>query len=105
MDTPTFPPFGFEALTVSNSVKQLTTAKHTIVTAPQVPRTAKLAYITVEGFSIRWTTDGTAPVAATTGHVQAKDTGFWVYGYGNIKGLKMIRNEGSDATIQVSYFG
>lgn len=107
METPYTPTMGMEKLTVSNSVKQLTFAKHTVQssTAPDSRKCAKSVLISVEGYGIRFTTDGTAPVAATTGHPAEAGATFTVNGYQNIVALKMIRETGSDATVTATYFG
>jgi hypothetical protein len=107
METSYAPTIAFETLTVSNSVKQLTFAKHTqqSSTSPDSRKTAKAALITVDGYGIRFTTDGTAPVATATGHAVSAGGSFVIHGYQNIVNLKMIRESGSDATVQVTYYG
>lgn len=107
METSYVPTLGFETLTVSNSVKQATAAKIRVQagSSPDHLKTAKSALFTVETAAIRFTTDGTAPVASTTGHVVAAGGSFVVNGYQNIVALKMIRDTGSDATVQATYYG
>lgn len=105
-------PIGYETVTVSNTAKQLTEAKFTnysltglAVPTDQALANARCAFITVEATNgLRYTFDGTDPVAATTGHLLAGGGSLAIYGYTNIKNLKMIRDGGSDAAIQVSYF-
>lgn len=64
---------------------------------------AQFATITVETAAIRFTLDGTAPVASTTGHlVQAGQT-IELYGSDQIAGFKAIRDTGSSAAIEVTY--
>lgn len=86
----------YEKLTVSNSVKTLTAAKY----AGQ-----QGCLITAEATNgLRYTFDGTAPVAATTGHLLAGGGTLRVVGKDLMANLKMIREGGSDAVIHVTCF-
>jgi hypothetical protein len=93
-------------------VKTLTEAKFTnyslsglTVPTSQALTSARCAFITVEATNgLRYTFDGTDPVASTTGHLLAGGGSITIYGYSNIKKLKMIRDGGTDAAIKVSYF-
>lgn len=98
---------GYEKLTISNSVKQFTADKYSDVAVGLNTRTdAEEAYVTVEATnSFRWTVDGTAPVASTTGHLAAGSSSFTVTGFDAISNFKAIREGGSDAVIHVTYFG
>jgi len=106
METSYTPCMGYEKLTVTNAVKQLTVTKYKaqLDALPDLLKTAKTAVITSETDSIRYTFDGTDPVAATTGHLLLAGSVLTVHGYANIAKLKMIRVT-ADATIHVSYFG
>jgi hypothetical protein len=98
---------GYETIAVSNTALGLTPAKYTRV-ANFGNGSARVALVTVIGTAgtndIRFTFDGTAPVALTTGHVlaAANDT-LIIRGLGNITNFKMIR-DGSDTNVTVSYF-
>jgi hypothetical protein len=107
METSYAPTLGYETLTVSNSVKQLTSTKYKtrLDSVPDLLKTAKSALITVEAADLRFTTDGTAPVASTTGHFIPAGVSFVINGYQNIAALQMIRNAAVDATIHVTYYG
>lgn len=69
---------------------------------------ARCALITVDGDvetnDIRWTCDGTAPVAATTGHLLQAGDVLTLYGYGNILKFRAIREGGTNGTLQVTFF-
>ena len=94
---------GFEKLTISDSVKQFTAAKYSNTGDDKVD--AVEAFITVEATNgFRWTVDGTAPTAASTGHLAAGSSSFTIEGFNTIKNFKAIRDGGSDAVIQVTFF-
>jgi hypothetical protein len=109
--------FAFETLTVSSTAggKALTSTKYSTKTVPNsqanaaIGRNAKIAIITLDGAAgtndIRWTTDGTAPVATTTGHLyQSKSAEpLVIYGMSNIVNFRAIREGGADGVIQVTY--
>lgn len=68
---------------------------------------AEEVLITVEAQPIRWTIDGTTPtVTAGTGlgHVVAAGGSLTITGYDNIKAFQMIREGGTDAVIQATFF-
>lgn len=100
--------FAFETLTVSNSVKTLTASKYAAKSSGGLYQQASEAAISVDGTAgtndLRWTLEGTNPVATTTGHKLKAGETLTVSGYDNIKALKMIRDGSSDAVIQVTYF-
>lgn len=96
--------FGHETLTVSSVVKTLTASKYEPTgDLPQQikPRTV---LITVHAQPLRYTFDGTDPVAATTGHYAAVGAEIFIGGYQNIKNFKAIRDGATDASIGVTYF-
>lgn len=85
----------YEKLTVSNSVKTLTLAKYS---------GQQECLITAEATNgLRYTLDGTAPVAATTGHLLPGSGTLRLVGKDMMASLKMIREGGSDAVIHVTY--
>ena len=96
----------FETLTVSSTSKALTAAKYRNAGEGNF-KDARVALITIDGTAgtndIRFTTDGTAPVAATTGHLAQAKKPLVIRGFGNITNFRAIR-ESSDATIHVSYY-
>ena len=83
----------FETLTVADSVKQVTAAKIGVG-----------VFITVETAAIRYTMDGTDPVAGTTGHVLAVNGTLYIVDRGSVLNLKMIRDTGTSAVIQVTHY-
>jgi len=96
----------YEALAVSTSVKVLTADKYRWVGANGEQVEAREILLTVEATNaLRYTLDGTDPVATTTGHLLAGSGSMVVKGYQNIAKLKMIREGASDANIKVTYFG
>lgn len=105
----TLRPFGQETLTVSNTVKQLTQTLYDntaqITTLRNLQRKAR--GVTVENTSanvIRYTEDGTAPVAATTGSLLNPGDIKLLESYESIVKFKMIRDGASDATVNVDYY-
>lgn len=98
----TYRAFAREKLTVSNSVKQLTAS--VFDPAPESAQRVKGAKIVVEAQSLRYTEDGTDPVATTTGVLAAAGTVIALKGLGAIRRFKAIREGGSDSTIEVVYY-
>lgn len=97
--------YAHETLAVSTAVKTLTTATHTPSASSEAAiKRPRAVLITVSAQPLRWTVDGTNPVAATTGHYAAAGTEIFLSGYGNILGFKAIRDGGTDSSIQVTYF-
>jgi hypothetical protein len=95
----------YEKLTISNAVKQLTVAKYNNVDVAGIDNDAQEAFVTVEASNgFRYTFDGTAPEASTTGHLAAGSSSFTIIGFNAIKNFKAIRDGGSDAVIHVTYF-
>ena len=97
--------YAHETLAVTNAVKTGTVAIHTptsVTDATAVKPRAVL--ITVHAQPIRYTFDGTNPVAAATGHYAAAGTEIFISGYANVKNFKAIRDGSTDAAIGVTYF-
>lgn len=112
-------PFGRETLTVSNTVKTLTASVYngTVHAGNQngnFAQKASSAIVTVDtAGGIRWTTDGTAPVAGTTGQLAANSgtitapvgpNQIALESYSAIAAFKAIRDAAADCQIQVEYF-
>lgn len=101
-----------ETLTVSTAVKTLTAATYgdqsaTASTGNQVTsnrRHAIAATITCETQAIRVTTDGTTPVAATTGIKMNVGDTMVLDSYQELVNFKAVRDGASDGTIQVNYY-
>ena len=82
-----------ESIVVSTTAIPLTT----------IPGNANGAFVTVETASIRVWVDGTTPTA-TAGHLYDVGAAFTLLGPMAVRGCKMIRAGGADATVRVSYF-
>lgn len=91
-------PLDHESLVVSTVSIGLTAG-----TVEQAAGNAAIASITVEGDSIRFWLDGTAPTSGV-GHEVAADGGFIICGLNSIKNFRAIRSGAGDATLRVSYF-
>jgi hypothetical protein len=97
-----------EVLTVSNAVKQLTSATYAIQQAAAANKSHISdilpigAVIQVLGQPIRFTLDGTDPAAAVGFSTVAKDL-IYLNSYQEVKAFKAIREGASDATIEVLY--
>jgi hypothetical protein len=96
--------FAKEKLTVSNSVKTLTSSVYNPTTSgsPSSNTRADYAYITVETDCMRYWPTGDNPTT-TDGHKVCDSQSITIYGFTNINNLKMIRVT-NDVTIQVSYY-
>lgn len=102
-------PFGSETLTVTNAVKTLTQTLYDntaqITAARNLARKAR--GVVVENTSsnvIRYTEDGTTPVAATTGKLLNPGDVKFLESYASIVLFKMIREGASDAIVDVEYY-
>lgn len=95
----------YEKIAVSTVVKTLTAGtleKTTTAVAHDIGR-VRLAFITVETNSIRYTEDGTAPTSGDVGHLVTAGSVITIFGFQNLKNFKCIRDS-ADATIRVTYF-
>lgn len=99
VNTASMDAFAYESVTVSNAVVTLTAATHT----PTGAASARLAIITVEDQSLRYTYDGTVPDASAVGHQAKADTTIALAGINNIRRFKAIRVSGTDSKIKVTY--
>lgn len=91
--------FAYETLTVSSTAKVLTAATY----APSNEAAAFAAIVNPADQDIRVTLDGTTPTASVGIRVAAGDQ-MLVQGQGNVAGLKMIREDGTDSSVGVQYF-
>jgi hypothetical protein len=97
---------GFETISVTNAVKTFTEAQYKNVDGY---KDARVALVTCDGSitnndGIRWTTNGTAPVAATTGHFLPAAQSLIIRGATNIVKFKAIRETSNSVDIHVSYY-
>lgn len=94
--------YGGEVLTVSNtsaSFDDLSSTYWQVANTP-LPRQAKI-YVLSGNIWLR--TDGTAPVADTSGVLCRQEAVVDIYGYQDIKNTRMIRDGSADATIYVQW--
>lgn len=90
--------FGFEQITVDNSVKTLSEAEYKHSDGSY----AKRALITVEDARIRYTYDGTTPTS-TVGHSISPRGVIILIGTGNIQNFKATRQDSTNGKITVTY--
>lgn len=99
-----------ERKTVSTAAVKLTSTAYTVQQAAAANKynvpdiLPKGAIITVETNSIRWTIDGTAPVATTgPGHLAAANDVIYLDSFQKIKEFQAIREGAADAALEVTY--
>jgi len=94
----------YESITIDGTTKTLTAINYKPTTGPYNGMEASSVLITVETKPIRFTVDGTTPVAATTGHLlQVGDT-LHIEGFTDIKRAKFTEEAaGENGTIRVTY--
>ncbi len=63
------------------------------------------ATVKVETASVRYTCDGTAPVAATTGTPAQVSESFEVWGSPDLVNFKAIRETSTSGALAIEYFG
>jgi hypothetical protein len=98
-------PFGHEKLTVSTTAVGFTAAELKVVTSGLSTDIAVEALVSTEDAPIRFTLDGTTPVDATaTGHVLANGDTMIIYGVEALTRFRAVRNGGTDAVVNVTYF-
>lgn len=93
----------FETIAIDATVKSLSATCYNPVSGPYQGRQANSATITVDTNRVRFTTDGTAPVATTTGHLLEVGQSVVIEGYMNLKRAKFTKEDLGDGKIQVSY--
>lgn len=97
--------FARERITVGASAVPLTAATYLDSAAAEKVRSeAKAARIVVIGNPIRFTEEGTAPVATTTGSPGAVGDIIELNTPENIYNFQAIRDTGSDGAIEVVYY-
>lgn len=98
-------PYAFETITVS-TVPIGFTASKIAPTASQLQRDlgkARAILVSVEAQTIRYTFDGTTPVAATTGHQAFDKDGLTFNNLQSMLNFRAVRDAGVDAKLQVTY--
>lgn len=93
-----FTAFAFEELTVSNSVKTLTSTKYLDTDGENATR----AIITIQDAQIRYMYNGDTPTASL-GHVVNPFDTITLLGSQNIRNFKAIRKGSTDAKISCTY--
>lgn len=88
---------GFEQITVSSSV--LTESAFTI------PAETTHVELQADTQPVRYTMDGTAVPTASSGMILLTTSDPKTFSIEDLKNIKMIRGAGSDAEINVHYFG
>lgn len=95
----TFPagvkPLGYQQLTVDDTTGGV---------ALTVPVNSKRAVIHVEAQPIRWTDDGTPPTT-NLGVLAKADTNFNLYGSVSLKQFRAIKDDSSNATLSICFYG
>lgn len=88
-------PKGYQQLTVDATAGGL---------ALTVPANTTRALLNVEAAALRWTDDGTAPTASI-GTLQKADTYFELNGPESLKAFRAIKDDATDAVLNISYYG
>jgi len=98
---PEYPdPQQMEMITVSTAVKTLTSTKY----APSGGGQVFHALISINGADVRYTMNGTDPVAGSIGHLLSDGDAMVIYGKESIMNFKCIRNASTDALLAATYF-
>ena len=100
VQSPTLVAVAREKLTVSSSVKTLTSSVY-----KSSSYIVHFARIQVQDAAIRVNFEGTDPVAGTTGDLLNPGDVIEVWGTEDISTFEAIRDTSTDATISVTYFG
>lgn len=95
-------PIGYEALTVAATAKALTEAK-IAPTDAAIAGNAMLAWVTIEGGSLRVCLDGTTATASTC-HLLPDGTSFQLFTTKALRQLSMYQGSSGPATVHVTYF-
>jgi hypothetical protein len=98
--------FARERITVSSTVKQLTTATFKDTAGYGASHFfASKARLVVKGADIYFTTEGTDPSVGSSVGTFAKDgTHIWLDGLEAIQKFKAIRADATDASVEVTYY-
>ena len=103
---PDYPsPGTFGMMTISDTTLPITAALHTPTSASSQKYTGHQPFYALiyTSAAMRYTLDGTAPVATTTGHLMAAGDTMMVYGKPAIMKMRMIRESG-DAVVAITCF-
>lgn len=98
-----------ERKTVGSSASGLTVASYTVTPSVAANKYGKNdilpqgAMLTVENQSLRYTIDGTAPVATSLGHLAVAGDVIVLDSYQKVKDFQAIREGGTDSVIEVTY--
>lgn len=96
----------YETKTVSNTAVGFTLGSYSDVGTDDLDAT--IVFLSVDGQAgtndLRYTLDGTTPVAQTTGHLLQAGQTLTVYGHGNISKFRAIRDTSNDVKIHATYF-
>ena len=102
---PEYPvPGTFEMITVADTAIGITSTIYKPVTGKVAGAQPFYALVSVTGAGIRYTMDGTTPVATTTGHYLADGDSVMVSGFPAIMGLRMIRETSTSGLVAVTCF-
>lgn len=93
-----FTAFAYESITISTTVKSLTSGKYTADNGEVATR----AIITVENARLRYRYDGDNPTSSE-GHILNPNNVLVIIGSANIQNFRAIRVDGTDAVIRVTY--
>jgi hypothetical protein len=91
-----YPPKAFETITVAATAIGITSSLLT---------NARAAYLTVEGASLRYRIDGTAPTSSV-GHLVPNGGSIWLSDKtkASLSNLRMIRTGSTSATVSVTIY-
>lgn len=79
------------------------TVSTTSVVLPSIPTTANCAFITVEAQPIRYTIDGTVPVATSLGHLAIAAGVIELLSRDALMKFQAIRDGATDAVLEITY--
>lgn len=88
-------PKGYQQITVDDTAGGL---------ALTVPAGSVRAVCNVEAAALRWRDDGTAPTASL-GTLQKADTHFELHGPESLKAFRAIKDDSTNAVLNISYYG
>lgn len=91
------------ALDLASAATHTSTVTGTAGGLSAIPSDATHALLSIETASLRFLDTG-ATATATNGHRLAADTFFWISGRQRLLDWSMIRDTGTSATVQVTYY-
>jgi hypothetical protein len=95
-------PIGYEVITVGATAKGLTEAKIAPAADVKTSGAAMMAWVSIEGASLRVCLDGTTATASTC-HLLLEGTSFTLFTTKALRQLSMYQGSGS-VTVHVTYF-